>query len=154
MLNKLCALFLVLGFGFSCQKDPSLELKPKTQSEGTGQQKQKPTGTCQLFFTVERLCAELIWENVPELTKSGSFIVKYFVQETPSKFTEPRRQPAFKLVLIGGEPQTQVIKVEKIADGEYRASNLVFDRKGVWEIHLQLKDKNEVTDSVVKKIKL
>lgn len=152
MFIKLCALFLVLGFGLSCQKDPSLELKPKTQSEGT--EKQRPTGTCQLFFTVERLCAELIWENVPDVTKPASFIVKYFVQETPSKFTEPQKQPAFKLVLVGGEPQTQVIKVEKLADGEYRASNLVIDRKGNWEIHLQLKDKNEIADSVVVKFKL
>lgn len=152
MFIKLCVLFLVLGFGLSCQKDPSLELKLKTQSEGT--EKQRPTGTCQLFFKVERLCAELIWETVPELSKPASFIVKYFIQETPSKFTEPQKQPAFKLVLVGGEPQTQVIKVEKIADGEYRASNLIFDHKGSWEIHLQLKDKNEVADSVIKKIKI
>ena len=55
---------------------------------------------------------------------------------------------------MGGEPQTQVIKVEKLADGEYRASNLVIDRKGNWEIHLQLKDKNEIADSVVVKFKL
>ena len=152
MLNKLGALFLVLGLGLSCQKDPGLELMLKTQSEAT--EKQRPTGTCQLFFKVERICAELIWETVPELTKPASFIVKYFIQETPSKFTEPQKQPDFKLVLVGGEPQTQVIKVEKIAAGEYRASNLVFDRKGSWEIHLQLKDKNVITDSFVKIIKI
>lgn len=152
MINKLCAVLLVLTFALSCQKPPSLELQPKTQSEGA--EKQRPTGTCQLFFAVERLCAELIWENVPELTKSGSFIVKYFVQETPSKFTEPRNQPSFKLVFTGGESQTQIIKVEKLADGEYRVSNLIFDRIGNWELHLQLKNKNEVTDSVVKRLKL
>lgn len=156
MFNKLCAVLLVLAFGLSCQKDPSLELKPKAQSEGT--EKQRPTGTCQLFFKVERLCAEVIWENVPELTKPGSFVVKYFIQETPSKFTEPRKQPAFKLVSESKDPQPQAqeIKIEKLADGEYRASNLVFDRKGNWELHLQLKDadKNDVTDSVVMRLKI
>ncbi len=152
MLNKLCALFLVLGFAFSCQKDPSLELKPKAQPEGP--EKLNPTGTCQLFFTVERLCADLIWENVPELTKPASFFVKYFVQEAPAKFTEPQKRPAFELVLVGSVPQKQVIKVEKITDGVYRASNVIFDRNGIWEIHLQLKNNNEVTDSVIKKFKL
>ena len=152
MFNKLFAVLLVMAFGFSCQKPPSLELQPKVQSEGT--EKQKPTGTCQLFFTVERLCAEFIWENVPELKKTSSFIVKYFVQETPAKFTEPRKQPAFKLVSEGEQSKAQPLKVEKLADGEYRVSNLIFDHAGNWEIHLQLKDKDEVTDSLVKKLKI
>ena len=154
ILNKVCAILLLMAFGLSCQKPPSLELLPKPQSQNLDSHQQKKTGLCGLFFTVERLCAEFIWENIPDVSEKGSFVVKYFVQETPSKFADPRKTPAFKLVMPGGDLQQQVLKVEKISDGEFRVSNLVIDRVGYWEIHLQLKENNEVVDFVVKKIKI
>lgn len=153
MLKKVCAVVLLMAIGFSCQKPASLELQPKPQSQSIDPHQQKKAGICGLFFTVERLCAEFIWEIIPDVSQRGSFFVKYFVQETPSKFADPRKTPAFKLVMPGGEIQSQPIKVEKISDGEFRVSDLVIDRAGYWEIHLQLKENNEVVDFVIKKIK-
>lgn len=137
---------------FSCAKPNHLELQPKTETEKPNPQKSQQTGTCNLFFKETRLCVEIIWEKFPNEPAKGSFILKYFVQETPAKFIDPRQKPAVVLWMPSTGHGSSLVKVEKISTGEYKATEVFFDMPGEWEIRLQLKDGKDVVDQVIKKI--
>lgn len=151
VLKIIYVVFVFLPILFSCSKSENLELAPKKPSRDAQPQKPEQAGVCGLFFKVERICVELTWEIIPTKTEAGSFIFKYFVQENPVKLVDPVNQPAVALRMSGGEFSTKPVKLEKLAVGEYKASNVVLDKTGEWEIWLQLKDAKAVIDQVVKK---
>ena len=151
MLNK-CAFFLIAStLIFSCAKSPSLELQPQNEKADAAQ---KQTGSCGLFFEVARLCLELIWDKIPTETEQGSFIIKYFVQEKPAKFIDPRQETAVVLAMANEEHEAPSVKITKVKEGEYNVENVFFDRNGEWQIRIQLKNGNKVVDQVIKKIKI
>lgn len=147
---KFFSLFLFTSaFILSCAKPPSLELQPKAEKTDT---QQKQTGTCALFFKTTHLCVELIWDKIPTETEKGSLVLKYFVQEKPSKFVDPRQDVAVVVAMPKEDHQSAAVKITKVHEGEFSVENVILDRKGLWEIQLLLKDGSKVVDQVNKEI--
>jgi hypothetical protein len=140
-------LILLSVFVFSCAKPNYQNSTPPEISD----QKQS-TGTCPLFFSVERLCADLAWEKTPSETETGSFILKFYVQETPNTFVDPKNSPFVVLWMPSMGHGSSPVTIEKVSEGQYRASKVFFIMPGEWEIRLQLKDGKNVTDQIIKKI--
>jgi hypothetical protein len=144
----------VISLFFACAKPNYQDPQPQIQSDKPGPQNPQNPETCKLFFTTERICVDLNWEKMPTETDTGSFFLKFYVQETPTKFIDPRHNPAVVLWMTSMGHGSSPVTVEKISTGEYKATKVFFIMPGEWDIRLQLKDGKDVVDQIIKKIKL
>jgi hypothetical protein len=115
-------------------------------------QKTKPS--CDLFLTLKTLCTSFEWEFAPTISVPGSFIFKFYAEETPTLFIEPTDNVFVQLWMPSMGHGSAPVTVQKIKSGEYRAENVFFIMPGEWDIRIQLKDGTNVVDQVVKKITL
>ncbi|MEQ1722575.1 MAG: FixH family protein [Pseudobdellovibrio sp.] len=128
--------------------------KPNYQEAAPVTVENQKAENCNLFLSVKRLCTTFEWESAPNVTTPGSFLFKFYVQETPTVFSDPTETVFVQLWMPSMGHGSTPVTVEKIKAGEYRASDVFFIMPGEWEIRIQLKDAQNVVDQVVKKITL
>lgn len=136
-------------------KDPA---KPEAQSQkpqDPDSPSAPPAPVCELFLNQKRLCVSFNWLTQPDTQNFGSFEFKFFAQETPDTSVSPTGGVVSVLLWMpsmghGSSPVT----LEKIKDGEYKATQVFFIMPGSWEIHIQIKNDKTVVDEVVKKFNL
>lgn len=156
VLNKnIFKLTIICTLLFACAKPNYQEPQPQIENEKPivqNPQKPQEPEACKLFFTIARICVDMLWEKKPTETETGTFFLKFYVQEAPTQFIDPRFDPAVILWMTSMGHGSSPVKVEKISAGEYKATKVFFIMPGEWEIRLQLKDGKDVVDQIIKKI--
>lgn len=160
------SLFLCL-FLVSCAKPNYQDLTPQAQ-ESTPQG-EKPTQDedsqnsnpqdpapekCKLFFGVEHLCMRYEWVTKPTDTVMGVMELKFYVQEKPTEFVDPKNSVFLMLWMPSMGHGSRPVTIEKTKTGVYKASKMSFYMKGEWEIKFQLREGTSVTDEVAEKINI
>jgi hypothetical protein len=121
-----------------------------SNTSGDGGFQTKPS-KCEAQFAAQN-CVSLAWEKMPSETETGSFVFKVFhanaldgspvVEDLPGDLAVVLWMPSMG---HGSSP----VKVQRLDVGTYRATQVFFPMKGVWEIRFQLKDRNDVKDQAV-----
>jgi hypothetical protein len=95
-------------------------------------------------------CVGMEWEAPPTEAEYASFVFTLFneTSDGPVRF-EPGRAPVVVLWMPGMGHGSSPVTVERLPDGNYRASKVFFSMRGRWDIRIQLKEGNAVVDQAV-----
>jgi hypothetical protein len=115
-----------------------------------------PWTTCYGKFSSGE-CVFYEWEKFPTGDDFGTFLFKVgrpnLADGTPI-VTDLDVIPSVLLFMPAMGHGSSPVTVERLDVGTYRASQVFFSMKGLWEIHFQLKDGNKIKDQVVVPITL
>lgn len=97
------------------------------------------------------LCVNYHWEQQPSGTSFGSFIFETFrIDGSQNLMIEDiPHQAAVVLWMPDMGHGSSPVTVEKLGPGRYRASQVFFSMRGLWEIRIQSKEGHEVRDQAV-----
>lgn len=96
------------------------------------------------------VCAGIEWETGPVEGDYSSFVFALFSDtgDGPVR-VEPDRAPVVVLWMPGMGHGSSPVTVERLPNGNYRASKVFFSMRGRWDIRIQLKEGNAVLDQAV-----
>lgn len=117
------------------------------------QQAQKD-GQCTLLFKTQSMCVDLAWTVSPTDSAAGEMTLKFYGSDAVAAPVEPSYAVSVVLWMPAMGHGSSPVRVEKLENGIYKASNIFFVMPGEWEIRVQLKDGKNVVDQVSQAISI
>ena len=129
--------------------------KPNYQNqESTTGQNAQQTGQCNLLLKAQNICVDIKWEVQPSDTDAGVFNLHFYDPQAVTQLIDPAYSVAVVLWMPSMGHGSSPVKVEKLENGIYKASNVFFVMPGDWEIRIQLKDGKNVVEQVIQAINI
>jgi hypothetical protein len=108
---------------------------------------------CQYFFAKEELCLNVEWETSPSSNNYSSLIMSFSKKDTQD-LIDPQKTPFVFLWMSSMGHGSTPVTMEKIAVGQYRASNIYFVMPGTWDVRFQLKSGNAIVEQHVQTLRI
>jgi len=103
-------------------------------------------------FVHSRECVSFTWEKMPTEVQAGDILLKFFLLNAADRtqvLADPQGKIALSLVMPGMAHGSSDITVVREDTGIFRASGLFFSMHGAWELHVQLKNGDVVSDEAI-----
>lgn len=97
-------------------------------------------------------CTHITWETLPTETATGSFQLEFFSSLNPSERMDIAGEVKVVLWMPAMGHGSSPVTVEKVSSGVYKVDRVFFVMPGDWEIRIQVKNGNNVSDEIVQKI--
>ena len=148
----------------ACGKSPLLHhANANTSSSGLSQNSDSPD-SCTLAFPKSGLCASLNWTTPLAARKKLSFTLKFWKKSDATEsgpYSDPSKTPSVLLWMPSMGHGSSDVTLSKKADshnlpltGIYESNDAYFIMGGAWDVHVQLKDGDTVTEEAIAKVNL
>lgn len=132
------SILLLALFNFSCAR-------PNYQDD-TGR-----TPASDNEFSLRTLNLQFYWDHRPTDKKdAGSFTLEFFDPQDRSRFLDPQEDLVVFIWMPDMGHGSSPVKVDRLSQGVYRISNVYFLMGGRWDIHIQLKQGEQLVEEVIK----
>jgi hypothetical protein len=99
-------------------------------------------------------CTQITWQTMPTETATGSFQLEFFSSVNPSERMDITGDVKVVLWMPSMGHGSSPVTVEKISSGVYKVDRVFFVMPGEWEIRIQIKNGNNVSDEIVQKVSI
>lgn len=109
---------------------------------------------CDKLFKSEDLCMNVNWEVMPTKTTPGKMILTFTANNDPGRFIDPKLTPFVQLWMPSMGHGSRPVTINRIENGKFSVSNIVFIMPGPWDIRYQLKNGTQVVEEIIQKINI
>jgi hypothetical protein len=107
--------------------------------------------SCELRFTTNGLCVDLVWDKMQTDSEYGIITLKFYAKENPTVFVDPTNTPFVQLFMPSMGHGSSPTHVQKTSVGIYQVTNVFFSMPGNWDLRVQLKEGSKVIEQVIQK---
>ena len=136
MLFKILSISLILVGCIQPKYAPKEELNPNAEIK-----------SCPHKLSSSGKCVSLDWEVLPTEEDFGQFLIKIW-QPNLADESEFVEDVSVFLWMPSMNHGSSPVTIKQVDIGTYRVNDVFFTMPGEWEIHIQLKNNNEVKDQV------
>ncbi|MGZ3773877.1 MAG: FixH family protein [Pseudobdellovibrionaceae bacterium] len=155
--KKIFSVLVILLTLIACARPNYSQVSPgngdnSNSNNSDSNQNQKVTSPteCHLPFLKEKLCVELVWNNIPSDSEYGSFDLKFFEAERPQVAVNPGHEVGITLWMPKMGHGSGPVKITNVSEGIYKIDQVYFVMPGQWQIRIQLKGAG--ADSVIDQV--
>jgi hypothetical protein len=150
MKIKSLSILLLSFLAFACARPNYNNNQPDPKDDA----QRGPATVNETRFMHSALSVNMYWEHKPQETnEGGEFTLQFHSPDDPTQLIDPPGDWNVILWMPSMNHGSRPVTITRKSAGEYWISNVYFIMRGPWQIRIQLKDGDAVTDEVIKDLR-